>query len=433
MKKKCKAHGGDDDDPEKHAGGWKTSPTPPKTEVVPTEDDPTPEGLGGVFVIFKIRDASCLTLVITSELKKAHNVDIKLTEELTGTTVRVDGTRSATARCQECIFSMTSRKEFPICTHEYKSPEYASVIGAYSAMMGAYNVQSHENQRCRVVKALSKDACSNKKGTTDKWTAGILPFTIDPETKTAHFLLGTNCGMYDNFYGGVEEGETVVCGAAREGFEESKGVIGSQQAIFMALSSKDYSVLWNNEEESGGKCYLVNVGPMTSGQREALEHKFTKLSAHGRREMKEITSVRFVQVAHFKTWCENDDKSVRPSFQKAFKEASSWVGEWKTNLAAVIASTTLHPMSEIMDTPFPLTEVVPPYQWGCLGLQTWRTQLQPDVGFTCVLESDHDYFFTTEFALDELALHLQVKGPVVVTSLCGWKRGKAFAFAVTPK
>jgi len=118
--------------------------------------------------------------------------------------------------------------------------------------------------------------------------AGVMPICIDPETRVAYALLGTEFARaYENdppyiddqgysndrvvlctFHGWVEPGETVKKGAAREAFEESRGVFATQRDILRCL------VLPAFHKKLANGVFVVSLGEMTSTERDALCTRF---------------------------------------------------------------------------------------------------------------------------------------------------------------
>ena len=68
--------------------------------------------------------------------------------------------------------------------------------------------------------------------------AGILPITINPDNNNIYFLLSreqinsdTDPGLWSDFGGTREKGETKLDTAIREGWEESNGFLGTKKIL----------------------------------------------------------------------------------------------------------------------------------------------------------------------------------------------------------
>ena len=107
-----------------------------------------------------------------------------------------------------------------------------------------------ENADTLLRDALERDQTSPTMTPLCQSKGAVIPFSIDPVTGRAYFLLGVSKAHHELFHfsGTVEVGETVVCGTAREAYEESKGAIGSQQALFLALMDPNYHAVWRHHE-----------------------------------------------------------------------------------------------------------------------------------------------------------------------------------------
>ena len=75
--------------------------------------------------------------------------------------------------------------------------------------------------------------------------AGILPFHLNEENDTLYYLISreshthpTDAGLYSDFGGAKEKGETLLETASREGYEESMGFFGKKSQIKKAISHK---------------------------------------------------------------------------------------------------------------------------------------------------------------------------------------------------
>ena len=75
--------------------------------------------------------------------------------------------------------------------------------------------------------------------------AGILPFYLNPENDTLYYLIAreshthpSHAGLYSDFGGAKDDGETNLETAAREGYEESMGFFGKYEQIKKNISHK---------------------------------------------------------------------------------------------------------------------------------------------------------------------------------------------------
>ena len=75
--------------------------------------------------------------------------------------------------------------------------------------------------------------------------AGILPFHLNEENDTVYYLISReshthpkDAGLYSDFGGAKEKGETLLETASREGYEESMGFFGKKSQIKKAISHK---------------------------------------------------------------------------------------------------------------------------------------------------------------------------------------------------
>lgn len=107
-------------------------------------------------------------------------------------------------------------------------------------------------------------------------TGGIIPIVRDPNTKITHILLGLNHARhYCHFHGWVDPDETQDQGAAREAFEESKGLLGDLCSLWRAVVCKG---VFSAHLGRGGM-NLVHFGDMNEVERAEMEEKFLKLQA----------------------------------------------------------------------------------------------------------------------------------------------------------
>jgi hypothetical protein len=127
-------------------------------------------------------------------------------------------------------------------------------------------------------------------------TGGVLPVCIDPNTGISYFLFGLNFrDEYCHFHGWVEPNETVQMGAAREGYEESKGVFGSAADLWRALMSPFFHF-------QHGAMFFISLGSMNSEQREGVMDSFHHVEPTCR-GMLEIQSIKFIPTRHIKETC----------------------------------------------------------------------------------------------------------------------------------
>jgi hypothetical protein len=126
--------------------------------------------------------------------------------------------------------------------------------------------------------------------------AGVLPVCIDPDSGISYFLLGLNYrNEYCHFHGWVEPGETVAMGAAREGFEESKGVLGTALNIWRSLMTQCFHIRhWH--------IYLVSLGYLNCEQREAMTSSFLAAEP-SYRGMLEVQSISFIPTLQLRQAC----------------------------------------------------------------------------------------------------------------------------------
>ena len=229
--------------------------------------------------------------------------------------------------------------------------------------------------------ALNRDRTSPTMTALCKTKGAVIPFSIDPETGKAYFLLGVSKEHHEvcHLSGLVEEGETVMCGTAREAYEESKGAIGTQQALFLALMDVRYHVVWGHHH-TAVFWSSVNLGPMRTIQRQELVRKFGDVPAH-HPKMDEVSSLCFVEVsAVLRVWSDSDDalfgiplwKEVAMGFEATYLATLEVDGDWILDLAAVPARTSVLPLPELSARclDIPISTIIPSYQWGCLGTQT---------------------------------------------------------------
>lgn len=177
-------------------------------------------------------------------------------------------------------------------------------------------------------------------------TGGILPIVRDPFTKQTFILLGLNHqNKYCHFHGWVDPGETQDQGAAREAFEESKGVLGALPDLWRAVVCKG---IFSAHVGRGGM-HLVNYGDLNAIERDAFVEKFLHATAWSKCS-DEVAEVKWFDTLSFRHACllQHHDPTakkggeivVESDFRKGIKrKLRGWLGEifadpdfWKQQL-----------------------------------------------------------------------------------------------------
>lgn len=140
----------------------------------------------------------------------------------------------------------------------------------------------HDNELEFIMREIQKPRCGKR-----THCGGVMPICIDPDTRITYALLGTEFARTNEddpyiddqgrlnkrvvlctFHGWVEPGETVKKGAAREAFEESRGVFASQRDILRCL------ILPAFHKKLTNGVYILSLGEMTSVERDNLCTRF---------------------------------------------------------------------------------------------------------------------------------------------------------------
>jgi hypothetical protein len=148
-------------------------------------------------------------------------------------------------------------------------------------------------------------------------TGGILPVCVDPITFESFFLFGVqkirrkDCDEKEDyfytdnnsqihvrdvlchFHGWIEPLETLKQGAAREGYEESRGLFGSHIDIWRCLiaPNKEFAI----NETVLPRIYMVSLGFLDANQRKLLITKFPEMEVTSP-AMAEMSDVKFVSI-----------------------------------------------------------------------------------------------------------------------------------------
>jgi hypothetical protein len=149
-----------------------------------------------------------------------------------------------------------------------------------------------------IISMLTRDRQVRKK----EAVGGILPVCIDPDTREPFGLLGLSLrGEYCHFHGWVDPGETTLMGAAREAFEEGRGVFGNAFTLLYALSVPLYHCRVR-EGTGPTPLFLVSLGELTRDQREKVRDDFRAVTphVHGMSENKDIA---FFNLRELRTAC----------------------------------------------------------------------------------------------------------------------------------
>jgi hypothetical protein len=87
--------------------------------------------------------------------------------------------------------------------------------------------------------------------------AGILPFCYNPINDKIYYLLGreshthpTDSKLYSDFGGSKEGSENKISTAAREGYEETQGIFGSEGVIKSQLSKLPKSMILSTKKNT---------------------------------------------------------------------------------------------------------------------------------------------------------------------------------------
>eukprot|EP00759_Apiculatamorpha_spiralis_P006597 PhF_6_TR13882/c0_g1_i4/m.22292 len=134
----------------------------------------------------------------------------------------------------------------------------------------------------------------------DRGTAGIFVYTVDKDTRNAYVLMGVNHkGEYCHFHGWIDQHESSIMGAAREGYEESSGVFGSYIDIYCYLLDPRTQMTCPSND---GFAMMVNLGETTKSSRLELTRRFLYQPAHIPCMM-ELVSVNFLELKALREVC----------------------------------------------------------------------------------------------------------------------------------
>lgn len=123
--------------------------------------------------------------------------------------------------------------------------------------------------------------------------SAVLPYSFWNDS--IYYLLGKEHGGWDSFGGKPEYGETVIKTAAREAYEESKGLLGSYSDIEWILNNSA-SIRYNKPPHGPGCVYFMQIGyddnlPMLFLQKQMHGKRFnekTQISWYQREQMMDI-------------------------------------------------------------------------------------------------------------------------------------------------
>jgi hypothetical protein len=144
-------------------------------------------------------------------------------------------------------------------------------------------------------------------------TASITFFTIDETEKLAYVLLGINhMNQLCHCHGYIYKNETAAQAASRKGYEESKGIFGSQLSLFAHIINPETQFVCPGDNNPA---YGVYVGPTTSEERSALELKYLSLPAYSTC-MLENTRIKFVEMKGLRSACLKFEDYVRQKMKE---------------------------------------------------------------------------------------------------------------------
>lgn len=178
-----------------------------------------------------------------------------------------------------------------------------------------------------------------------KRAAGVLPVSIDPDTKRCWMLLGLSVGRKKNpapvlchFHGFTDPGETSAVGAAREGWEESKGCFGKRSQLWRAIVASSlqragdpvFAMPLMNRH-----CYLIRLADMTAEERACMQAAFAAAPAYTPC-MAEVESLHWVATDELAVACRRCGGNTRLSSDIAVTgmphgaTLRAFVGKWFT-------------------------------------------------------------------------------------------------------
>lgn len=114
-------------------------------------------------------------------------------------------------------------------------------------------------------------------------TGGVFPVCVD-ESQEAWCLLGENHRLeLCHFHGWIDPGETFEMGAAREAYEESRGILGDALTIWRAICDPVYSRRCN-------AMVVLSLGTLSAAQRRTMCSDFerSRVVCRGMTEVKRL-------------------------------------------------------------------------------------------------------------------------------------------------
>jgi hypothetical protein len=134
-------------------------------------------------------------------------------------------------------------------------------------------------------------------------TGGVIPVCVDEE-KVPWCLLGENHkAELCHFHGWVNPGETFEMGAAREAYEESKGLLGDAHTLWRAISDPNFSCC-------SGPMVALSLGKLTLADRARMCAEFSKLNVTCR-GMTEVKNVFWVALRPLRDHCIYENYAYR--------------------------------------------------------------------------------------------------------------------------
>lgn len=172
-------------------------------------------------------------------------------------------------------------------------------------------------------------------------SGGVIPLCTDDRNGDVYMLFGlTKRGKWQTFHGFIDEGETLAQGAAREAWEESKGVLSAAALWRMISLPGVFSAPIGRHKN----VFVVSFGEMTLGQRAGLCSTFRDAQSWSRSSDETtalgwfpIKYIRDITLAHHNSKKNADDVTGQ---QNEGESASADVDSKKAPAAAAAAVTT---------------------------------------------------------------------------------------------